>query len=52
MTTKLPKSTYVSECGYHVQCVNAKNNQVCMYTKNVDHITLTKTDLEYILSLM
>jgi len=43
---------YMSECGYQVKCENVGIGQVCMYTKDVDHITLTKKDLVELFSRM
>lgn len=43
---------YVSECGYQIKCENVGVGQVCMYTKNLTHVTLTKKDLVELFSRM
>ena len=46
------QKTYVSECGYEVKCENVGNGQVCMHTKDINHVTLTKKDIVELFSRM
>lgn len=49
---QIKQKPYTTECGYEVKCDNVGIGQVCMYTKDIDHITLTKKDLLVLLSRM